>query len=1066
MRPLKLTLNAFGPFAGKTVIDFEKLGNDGIYLITGDTGSGKTSIFDAISYALYGETTNDKGRNGSLMRSDFAGPSDKTFVELVFTEKDETYTIRRNPQYMRKKERGEGLTEEKASVLLTSPSMEKPLSKSTEVIDKIVSVTGMTRDQFSRIVMLAQGKFSEFLLSPTKDKEELFRTLFDTDAYRSFQEKLLEMAKNAAREGERITSEKLSAAKAVRCDSASSLALKLNAVLKGGLVNDEVKAVISEIADEERSLSAMHNAEVNRLIILSSETDQKISAAVKRKSEVAELETLEEKIRCEKGKFDEIRELSAADTEKMDAVNKLRAEITELEKAVLPLFSELKDIDKSIGKSLKLLDRTEVEIFQAVKKRSELDDKLSYLQEEVLKLSGSHERQIHALAEKTKAEARFMSVKDVLTLKEERTEKHEESEALRKQVTALSESARKLKTEGSALVSLRDETEDKLSAYSSLDVRLQVLKEREGRLSDVKKTEVMLDAADEECNKLREESEELLSDMNEKNAIHMERYTSYQAVRLSMNLKDGFPCPVCGSIHHPSPCTDAPVTEEDVNAAWKAYEKAKKLFEKKSADASSARGNALALRKQFEAALILTGKTSVEEAEDELKEETVRLSAMKAERKVLEDEKKRIDAEIKGNDDKLRKEEKIFRDKESQLSNAEGIISQLERNLSEKLITLGLCENEAEEEAVKAENCFIECISVFERATFDAAREDELRSEIEKVKTSISENDKMKSDLESRKAAEASTLSSLETRKNRILSSLRYSSEDEVLLLISKKKEKADKTEAEVRDHERLKAESERKLAEYCGTGEVLRKNISSVPEYDIDELTREKEEADKSRGEEQRLATASAERLHSAEEALEKIDKLDREGGEAERKYRMVNELSSAANGSLAGSERLTLETFVQSRYLDRILKLANLKLSKMTDGRYRMKRSSKALRAGKSGLDISVEDRLTGKERPASSLSGGETFKASLALALGLSEEIQSRSGAVKMEALFLDEGFGTLDEQSLSGAVETLSSLASSGRIIGVISHVKRLKETIAKQIVVERHGNRGSTAEVII
>ena len=111
MRPLKLTLNAFGPFAGKTVIDFEKLGNDGIYLITGDTGSGKTSIFDAISYALYGETTNDKGRNGSLMRSDFAGPSDKTFVELVFTEKDETYTIRRNPQYMRKKERGEGLPE-------------------------------------------------------------------------------------------------------------------------------------------------------------------------------------------------------------------------------------------------------------------------------------------------------------------------------------------------------------------------------------------------------------------------------------------------------------------------------------------------------------------------------------------------------------------------------------------------------------------------------------------------------------------------------------------------------------------------------------------------------------------------------------------------------------------------------------------------------------------------------------------------------------------------------------------------------------------------------------------
>ena len=156
MRPLKLTVNAFGPFAGKTYIDFERLGADGIYLITGDTGSGKTSIFDAISYALYGATTNERGRNGALMRSDFASSCDKTFVELVFTEKGETYTIRRNPQYMRKKERGEGLTEEKASVLLTSPSMDKPLSKSSEVLEKIVSVTGMTADQFSRIVMLAQ----------------------------------------------------------------------------------------------------------------------------------------------------------------------------------------------------------------------------------------------------------------------------------------------------------------------------------------------------------------------------------------------------------------------------------------------------------------------------------------------------------------------------------------------------------------------------------------------------------------------------------------------------------------------------------------------------------------------------------------------------------------------------------------------------------------------------------------------------------------------------------------------------------------------------------------------
>ncbi|MGN0906031.1 MAG: AAA family ATPase [Bullifex sp.] len=1065
MRPLKLTLNAFGPFAGNTVIDFEKLGSDGIYLITGDTGSGKTSIFDAISYALYGETTNDKGRNGTLMRSDFAGPSEKTFVELVFTEKGETYTVRRNPLYMRKKERGEGLTEEKPSVLLTSPSMTKPLSRNTEVLEKIVSVTGMTAGQFSRIVMLAQGKFSEFLLSPTKDKEELFRTLFDTSSYRTFQEKLLEMAKNASMEGERISAEKLAAASSVRSDETSPLALKLREMLKGGFVTDEVKAVIRQIAEEERSISAFHLAEVNRLIDLSTETAKKITAAEKRKKELAELEDIEEKIRCVKATLDEILVLSSADDEKMKNAKKLRAEETGLEKAVLPLFAELKDIEKDISVSAKRLERVEKEISESVKQRSALDIELVSLQNRLMMLSGSHERHLRALAEKTEAESRYLSMKEVLTMKRDVSVKHKETEALRRQVSLLNESAEKLKKERTALALKLDDTERRLSACSSLDVRLQVLKEKEGRLSDLKKTAFMLEEASDECRKLSEESGKLLEDMNEKNAIHMAKYTAYQAVILSLGLKDGVPCPVCGSVHHPSPCTDAHVTEEDVIDAEKTYEKVRKLFERKRADAAAANGKVQALRKHFFDSLTLTGKSSVAEAEDELKEESCRLSAIKAERKALEDEKKGIEDEMEANDEKRMKEEKSLRDKEGQLSNSEGILSQLERNLSDKLIAIGLCESEAEEETVKAECYLNECVSALKSAESDAAREDELRAETEKVKTSIGGIEKLKSGLESRKAAEAATLASLENRKDKILASLPYSSEEEVLSLISRKKAEAGKTENEIREHERARAESERKLAAYTGTRAALSESISCVPEYDIEALIRTKEETDRARAEEQSLASGSEERLHSAQRALDRIDELEKEGGEAERRYRMINELSSAANGTLAGSEKLTLETYVQARYLDRILKLANRNLSKMTDGRYRMKRSTKALKAGRSGLDISVEDRLTGKERPASSLSGGETFKASLALALGLSEEIQSRSGSVKMDALFLDEGFGTLDDESLTGAIETLSSLASTGRIIGVISHVTRLKETISKQIVVERHGNRGSTAETV-
>ena len=258
---------------------------------------------------------------------------------------------------------------------------------------------------------------------------------------------------------------------------------------------------------------------------------------------------------------------------------------------------------------------------------------------------------------------------------------------------------------------------------------------------------------------------------------------------------------------------------------------------------------------------------------------------------------------------------------------------------------------------------------------------------MEQAKASISENDKLKTELEKSKAREESTIASLDKRKNTIRSSLSYSSEDEVLTLIDEKKKSACSIENVISEHERVRAESERNIALLRGQCAVLSEAINSVPEYDIEALCRDKEESDRLREEEDRLAYLSDERLHSAEAALEKIEELEKEGGAAERRFRMLNELSSVAGGSLAGSERLTLETFVQARYLDRILTLANRNLSVMTDGRYRMIRSAKAQRSGKSGLDISVEDRLTGKERPASSLSGGETFKASLALALGLS-------------------------------------------------------------------------------
>lgn len=931
MKPLKLVMSAFGPYAGREEVDFTRLGESGLYLITGDTGAGKTTVFDAVSYALYGEASGDIRENKSF-RSTYADRDTPTFVELEFMNRGKKYRIRRNPEYMRRSKRGDGLTAEKKQVELTVPERTQPITRDDEVKKYIRDLTGLTKDQFSQVAMIAQGDFRKVLFASTTERIEMFRTLFHTENFEKLQKRLKEEYTASLNRNREIWAEINS-----RINSAGETYPEF-------IVFPEGCRDFPEIAET-----------VNRLREIENEKEEEILSAEKEREEIrGKMETLNR----EAGAMEPLK----AETEK----------IPEKERE-----TERARVEMNLSEELTLKFEKETEAYEKLKQEIAVQkDKLP------------------DYAKKDSKEREYLALKEKLAGLNETLRKNEdETKRLSERIENYEERDRVIREKQDELV-LKKEMLNHLKGISDL---LKTVLSKYGELYE---KEDELENAREKLGEVLLKYKEKQSEQTRKENIYYEN----QAGILASELKEGEPCPVCGSFSHPSPAlkdTETLITKEQVEETRK---EVKDLM--KQADAAN------------ESCSILRGKT-----------ESIRKS---------------LDEDI----EKLREKDR------------ENILNTGNLSFDETFEKLSAESNSLSESLFRLEKETTETAGMIDAHIKEGLVIKEERQKLDSLRKANEEHIKEMSFTES-------NCSNLYSSYKELEKGLEYGSEEEAREVIGKNEK--DVTEFLRRKEEALRAFRERS-SEYAGHETALKEMKKRASAYNPEkyrEVTERLKTLKEREDELSRQTDTSSKMKERSAELARQLEKGAEEAGKQEKDLIFKKSLSDTANGELEGKDRIKLETYIQSAYFDRVLLRANIRMLEMTDGQYEMVRRLEADdKRSQSGLDVDVVDHFSVSKRSSKTLSGGESFVASLSLALGLSDVVQENAGGISLESMFIDEGFGTLDDELLKSAMKTLGSLTGDNRLVGIISHVSELENFVDRKISVKKDRSSGSHISIIV
>ena len=933
MKPLKLTISAFGPYAEKTEIDFEKLGGQGLFLITGDTGAGKTTIFDAITFALYGEASGDV-RKADMFRSKYAKEDVPTYVEYTFSHRGKMYTVKRNPEYLRPKGRGTGYTMQKADAEFIYPDGRNPVTKVKEVIKAVTELIGLDRKQFTQIAMIAQGDFQKLLLAGTEERGHIFRQIFHTGIYQNIQTQL----KAAEREQWKKY--------------------------------DELKRSMNQ--DMEGINCAGDSASVFQMEELKKEKfDGRIGEGV----------TLLEEL-C--------KELHTT-LEELEGAIKVSEEAIQKEDELLGNLKNAKEQQKKLEESQKLYADLQPE-FEQKKESYEKEQQKEQERNDLLLLMEKQKKQIDL----------FDQLEQEI---DRRCEGETKIKALQEQKTEYSKQLLKLE-QNSAEMQDRLKT---LSAAGEEKERLQRKKEMmQHQMQNFKKQFDQFEQYSRELFKTQKEYRKISLEKEEQGAKFRaleQKFLDAQAGILALELKDGQPCPVCGSIHHPMP---AKVSDEAPEKA--ALDREKHLLKEIEAKTErlSERAGQLAAELERQRGVVLE---AIEEVASygkapALDMETVRgvdkdypQEALQKKAVILKDtlseELAKIEEELRQNSDKVLEKQKL----EKELPNIQQKLQEMTEQIQDAEIQIAREQTDANTRKEKIEELQKQLGDTQEKETAkEALRALEVRKKsMEEAWKSAEENyQNCKSKKERLEAA-------IETLQHQLKSYEEILQANEEAIFARR---------MEMKQHQKaLREKRDRTYTAYTTNQEILR-------------------------------------RIQTKQKHIEKV----------EQQYIWMHTLSDTANGNLSGKQKIELETYIQMTYFDRILRRANLRLLTMSSGQYELKREENGNRKEKMGLDLSVIDHYNATERSVKTLSGGESFQASLSLALGLSDEIQSYAGGIELDCMFVDEGFGSLDEEALGQAMKALIRLTEGNRLVGIISHVSELKEQIDKKIIVKKCRNQ--------
>lgn len=1025
----RLVMSAFGPYRGTETIDLTQFSNQ-VFLISGDTGAGKTTIFDAVCFALYGQPSGSL-RKGDTLRNQDAGKKAESYAEVTFSVKDKDYTVRRDTPELKRP--GES-SDRGAGALLYMPDgtvVKKNVTKA------VTEITGFDRESFLRVSVLPQGEFDKFLTAKTNERKETLRRIFSTQLYEKYADVVEEWSKSVDRQLEGLSKQYQSVMESVFPKQEGVYLLS-----DAGEKSEELQRLLESLSEEQSAAEKQSEAVTGELIKNSEQKNEalKNNAALEL---FAEAKEAMDKLVSEKAEYDAKKER----LEKQKRAEEARSEFVQRDS----LAKKLTTAEKEHGDAVSGQKEAQAALSAAAKESEEaavLSGELKEITGELPKLTEllNKCKEVRCSEEEAKRLEENMELR-----RKELTENQAAQQICSDRIKALSEEKSRLEITAAKLSG----SEAELKAAEKEIKRVIALSESLGRLEQMKRE---YSAAEDICKAEQtalEQAEEALARIQQ-------RYYLGEAARLAKKLKSGVECPVCGSKEHPFPAqwTEDIPTEADI----KRFEKAAAAARKKKAEADSGL-SAITGRLELQRGAVAEELSAMIGCGDP--EETGVSAAVSAKAEYLEQRR----AEAVELLTECRKAAETLPEVSRELSERENQLIKLQdgqRSLTEDISALNT--------SIAAKNKEIE----LNRQGLDGRTPDEL-SEV------ISEKQRRASEIEMRQKNSAEGLNRAE--KNAASANARceelrkilddtteglrsaevalaakvtqcgFSSEEELSGYLADKQERG-RLEKEISEYsEKLTAaaatlsEREKKLPD--------KQEIQAVGQFD----EAERMLRDKQSGLNEQIKKFSAQ-IAGYSAAKSSLDGIIRSAGELTGKQKTLNELNRVINGS--GESRISFETYIQMRMFTGVLEEANKRLEALSGGRYRFVLREEGMRANSAaGLDIDIIDNNSGTnaKRDVSTLSGGERFMASFALAIGLSDYTLRRGAGRSADMLFIDEGFSSLDKNTFEEAFAVIEHLREQNRTVGIVTHVESIQDYFRDMQIYVRKGKDGSTVETI-
>ena len=1061
MKPILLTMQAFGSYGEKTEIDFQKGGD--FFLISGDTGSGKSTIFDAMMFALYGEvSTNGSGKENELLSQFVDVRNDKPLVSLVFTAhqhgQEETYKITRTPRHIRPAKRtGAKQQEEGETAELLMPDGSQYPGKLSDTNRKIEEIVGLTADQFRKVVMIAQGEFMDFLRAGSKEKTALLRDLLKTDYYYQLSEHLKTLAKekNTAAKTQRAKLSLIAAnaeTKGLPEEDALALDKAKGTVIKAAekLQPEQVDALVDVLSDMCARLEMQQRELAQRQTTAQVERDEcmkRIEAAQPLMQRFKELENADKTLQ-------ECAAQAAEIEEKRGLIGKIRDAW-----AIEPKYQRMKDARDALTNA-----QTEL-----AAKQQELPQ---------LKQTAADAVVLHQQMEKTK-DAATTQCAEVETKVEKALKTFDALEKAEKALRQAEEADAKAKANAESAKKALDDFKKQEDAWRKQEAELQgaeaayeVCKQQNQQYRDLKKSLEDLHGSQKDVQEKARQAaaaKDAYASATQKYQREQKAYDDYrlaflnaQAGLLARELAPGKPCPVCGALEHPAPCQltqeNQQLNRGELDRRRKAADDAAKAQEEKAKESESAQVKLTERQKAAEEA----EKKLVENATN-IRENVPMATAADVEAMLqawlpeLQSASKSVQAKVKALDDVRKNLEgaKAERDKlEKAASDAQETAKSTAVKKAEAEKTWNLHQEElsggtyrTREDAVAQRTQAQEAKQKAEAAASQAA---EKERQAQKAKTECRARIQQLDAEMPKKQADAEEFNQQyqQTMAEKSLDETQWRQ-----LTADYDAEEPDRLQKEASDFDQRKSKAEGQ----CATAQNAIAGREKPNMAKLEAASKAAESALKEVSD--ALEAAKHLRLNN-EKVLKDLRKGREPLAEACKAANTAQHLSDVMAGTESGN-RMNLETFVQRSYMEKILCDANRRFRDMSNGQFELKLIpvEDAGEGKNKGLDLEVYSIVTGKTRSVNTLSGGESFMAALSLALGMADQIQAATAAIHLDVMFIDEGFGSLSDNARNEAVNILKEMAGKQRQIGIISHVSELKDEIENQLIVKKD-DRGS------